>query len=113
MRWGKDSAGSLRFILYRAIASQDHRKVELIPPNLELGPVGGDTPAPSLPISLPIHPVGRDGHTYTSDRGIKEDNDTHAEQPGMKRAMKQALYEMRRIHSARSEVKVMSGNTTC
>ena len=49
MRWGKDSAGSLRFIQYRAIASRDHQRVKLVPPHLELGPVGGDTPAPSLP----------------------------------------------------------------
>ena len=92
MVWGEDSLSSLRFILYRAIASQDHRKVRMIPPYLKLGPVDDGTTVPSLPTSLPIHPICRHGHRDTPYRGMEDDNNSQAKQPGMKKAMKQALY---------------------
>ena len=87
------------------MAGQDHGKVNLTPSHLELRPVYDDISAPPLPTSLAIHPMEHGKHTYVPDKDAGKDSNDHAEQPGMKKAMRQALYEIRRLRMTRSYVK--------
>ena len=113
MTWGGDSLNSLRFILYRAIAGQDHHKVKMIPPHLKLGPVDQGTTVPSLPTSLHIHPVGRHGHRGTTLRGREDDNDDQARRPSMKKAMKQTLHMIKHLHNSKGESQTRHAGATC
>ena len=105
IRWGKDSTNALRFVLYRAMAEQEHGKVDLTPSHVELRPVDDDISAPPLPTSLALHPMEHGKHTHVPNNGAKKDSNTHIEQLGMKKAMRQARYEIRCLHMTKSNVK--------